>query len=575
MVNLFGFQSEGLDLGAFLALVRTAFVVFTILGAAMALRASSGKTAGRIVLALGIAGHALAWFATMFPLQNPYGANGSMDRENHLGWANVVALGFSPLRTFQVNHLHFEPLWPLLTAMATGFDVDRVFLAFQWAPLVIGIALMFAIRSAWTRGMPQTPGAPAEAAFAAMGALLLMAVPSDFAGPFRNPWALMFLLKPNHALGLVLAPLTALAISRASGWRSRLFAGFVLQLMGWAFVIHMAFFVAGLVVFVALSFLTRRAERIKDLVDAGTAIGANLLIVSPYLVMLVVAYPFLKGNDAYRLSFFSERILEGPLRVGVLFLLSAFGAWCSYQGGSRFGRILASQWLGAQITWQAFPLLGLLGQAREQDEVFYWCRFWIGLFAGVGLFRAAQSGLMKARGLKGKDSAGFSGAAAALTLILLSPSLIPGWWDPASMDQYFVKARKPIPDWIAEPTRFIRTSTPVEAVFSSDQNYARWIAAYGARRVLVANSLNRPGDYLHRKEIEKALLRDGSDALVAEGRERYGVQYVLATSNPMDPPLEGTLDLLKTRPHLETVYDREWAGTRVMILKVRPEMAKK
>jgi len=290
-----------------------------------------------------------------------------------------------------------------------------------------------------------------------------------------------------------------------------------------------------------------------------------------YLVMLVVAYPFLKGNDAYRMSFLSERALEGPLRIGLLFLLSAFGAWRAYQGGSRFGRVLACQWLGAQITWQAFPILGFIGQAREQDEVLYWCRFWIGLFAGVGLFQAARGVLAKARGFKGGYEPRLAGDSTALTLVLLLPSLLPAWWDPSRMDQYFAKARQPIPDWIADPTRFIRSSTPVNAVFASDQNYARWIAAYGARRVLVANSLNRPSDYLRRRDIEKALLKDGSGALRAEGRDRYGLQYLLATSNPMDPPMEGTLDLLATRPYLETVYDREWTGTRVMIFKLRRE----
>ena len=87
------------------------------------------------------------------------------------------------------------------------------------------------------------------AAFAALGALLLMAAPGDFSGPFRNPWALTFLLKPNHALGLVLVPLAILAIARAKSWKSRLFAGFILQLVGWAFVIHMVLVVAGLAVF--------------------------------------------------------------------------------------------------------------------------------------------------------------------------------------------------------------------------------------------------------------------------------------------------------------------------------------
>lgn len=575
MMNLFGFDLDGLDISRFLSTTRLTFVGLALLGVGLAWKSDDRKRVGRIILIVGIAGHVLAWFATMFPLPNVYGTNGSMDRENHLGWANVVAQGFSPLHTFQVNHLHFEPLWPLLTAIATGFNVDRVALAFQWAPLIVGLALLFSVRAVWIFGM-KTAGQPeTEAAFAALGALLLMAVPGDFSGPFRNPWALTFLLKPNHALGLVLVPLAALAIARATTWKSRLFAGFVLQLVGWAFVIHMALFVAGLVVFVAMSWATRRSERMKDLLDVGTAVGANLLIVSPYLVMLVVAYPFLHGSDYYRLSFFSERPFEGPLRLGALVMLSALGAWRTYAQESRLGRVLACQWLSAQIVWQAFPLLGLFGQAREQDEAFYWCRFWTGLFAGVGAFQAAELALTRRRAAKPVSEARLLGTSAALSLTLLLPSLLPAWWDPSGMDQYFVAARKPLPDWIAEPTRFIRTSTPREAVFAGDRNYARWIAAYGARRVLLSNSLNSPNDHLRRRAVEDAILRGGSAALAVEGRSRYALEYVLATSSPMEQAPDVTFDQLATRPYLETVYEHQFVNTRVVIFRILPGIGRK
>ena len=569
MTNLFGFDITGLDVPSFLALTRVAFVVLTLLGAVLAARGSESKRTGRIVLCVAMAGHLLAWLATMFPLPNVYGANGSQDRENHLGWANVVALGFSPLRTFQVHHLHFEPVWPLLTAISTGFDIDRVTLAFQWAPLFVGFALIFSIRFAWIRGIEVTRQPETEAAFAALGAILLMAAPGDFSGQFRNPWALTFLLKPNHALGLVLVPLAALALARASTWRTRLLAGFILQLVGWAFVLHMALFVAGLVVFVALSWVTRSPERRRDLIDVATAVGVNLLIVSPYIVMLVVAYPFLEGSDAYRLSPFSERPIEGPLRLGVLFLVSGFGAWRTYSTRSRLGRILAAQWLTAHIVWQAFPILGLFGQAREQDEAFYWCRFWTGLFAGVGAFllmksvrarfEKAQPAIVLPRGLK----------PAAATLVLLLPSLLPAWWDPALMDQYFVAAREPIPDWIREPTRFIRDTVDKDAVFTGDRRYARWIAAYGARRVLMAESLNLPTDSARRRKIESAVLGDGDAALLSDGLNRYSLQYALVTSESVEQaPL--SLDQLRLRPHLQVVYDRQFSALRVMILRIAP-----
>lgn len=571
MTSLLGLDLTTMNVTPFLAATRAAFVVLTFLAAAMLSRRQNDRRAGRVVLGIAIAGHLLAWFATMAPLPNVYGANGSQDRENHLGWANVVAEGFSPLYTFQVNHLHFEPLWPLLTAAASGFDVDRVPIVFQWAPLVVGILLALSIRFVWGHGVEDREGRDSEAAFASLGALLLMAAPGDFTGPFRNPWALTFLLKPNHALGLVLAPLAALALARARSWKSRLVAGFVLQLVGWAFVIHMALFVAGVVVFVGLSWVTKRTDRKKDLIDSSTAVGANLLLVSPYLFMLFTAYPFLQASQAIRISPLSERPFEAPLRMGALLLVSGLGAWRAYQNGGRLGRILASQWLGAQIAWQLFPLLGLIGQAREQDEFFYWCRFWMGLFAGAGVFTLVRDTLGRLRAGPSQPPSERAGAAAAISLVVLLPSLLPVWWDPLVMDQYFVAAQKPLPAWIEGPTRFIRIQTPREAVFAGDRSYARWIAAYGARRVLTASSLNSPNDNPRRAEVAAALLSNGPRARMLEGRDRYSIQYVLATSDSVDRAKDMALDELATRPYLDRVYDQEFERRRVVIFKIRYE----
>lgn len=567
MTDLFGFGIEGLDLQGFLAASRLVFVAAAFAAAALVARGANARRAGRIVLAVALLGHAIAWFATMHPLANPYGANGSMDRENHLGWANVVSNGFPILRTFQVHHLHFEPLWPLLSSIAAGFNPDHIPAVFQWQPLVMGFLLLFAVRYAWLRGGTASPSIEVEAAFAGLGALLLLAAPGDHAGAFRNPWALTLLLKPNHTLGLVLVPLAALVLSRANTWKSRLWAGFVLQLVGWAFVIHMVLFVAGLFVFVALSWIEKRADRLKDLVDAGSAVGANLLIVSPYLIMLLVAYP-VRQTRAVPGLLFSERPIEPSMRIGVFFLLSVFGAWRAYRGGSRLGRLFASQWLASHLVWQAFPLLSLVRLAREQDEAFYWCRFWTGLFAGLGLFQALTLALDALKARARKAGAGV-GAATALGLIILLPSLVPAWWDPQAMDKYFIAARKPLPDWIAEPMKFVRENTTKDAVFAGDRNYARWVAAYGQRRVLLSDSLNRPGDSERRMAVERALLVDGDAALLEEARTRYALRYVVYTSTPVNPEVPIDLDVLKTRPHLETVYDHAFEDLRVVILRIR------
>jgi len=569
MQNPFGFTIDGLDVAGFLGLMRGLFTLIALGAGVVVARKTDDRRIGRVVLWVAIAGHALAWFATVFPLPNLYAANGSMDRENHLGWSNVVALGFSPLYTFQVKHLHFEPLWPVLTAIAAGFDVDRIVAVMHWAPLVAGLALLFAVRFTWARDKTKAPGVEIEASFAALGALLLLAVPGDFWGPFRNPWALTLLLKPNHTLGLVLAPLAAVALARAANWKSRLFAGFVLQLVGWAFVIHMALFVAGLGIFVALSWITQRSERRKDLVDVAAAVGINLLIVSPYLVMLVLAYPVFQGNDRYRFSGLTERPIEAALRLGVFFLLSAFAAWRTYREGGRLGRILSTQWLTAHLIWQVYPILGLFGLAREQDELFYWCRFWTGLFAGAGVFRMARQALLLFRPSGVETGSRVLGAATALSLMFLLPSLLPAWWDPATMDRYYVSAREPIPDWIAEPNRFIRTRTPPAAVFGGDRYYARWIAAYGARRVLLSYSLNAPSDVHRRIDAEGAVLHRGSEALFTEALDRYGLQYLLLTNRTLEES-NVTLEDLRARPDLEVVYDREFKVTRVVIFRILP-----
>jgi len=568
MTSLLGLPLDQADVPTFLSLTRLAFAVLLPLVALKLARQPAEHPTGRLVLLVAATGHFLAWLGTMAPLPNVYGANGSMDRENHLGWANMVAEGFSPLRTFQVNHLHFEPVWPLLSAIASGFEIDRVALVFQWAPLIMGLALLASVRRYWP-GEGGGRGTEVEAAFAALGALLLMATPTDFSGTFRNPWAMTFLLKPNHALGLVLIPLAAAMIARAHSWKSRVLAGFALQLVGWAFIIHMALFAAGLAVFAALSWLERRPDRRKDLLDVVAAIGVNLIIVSPYLVMLVSAYPFLRG-DSPPVPFLSERPLESPMRMGGLLLASSLGAWRTYRRGDRLGRLLSAQWLGAQIAWQVFPALSLIGQAREQDEVFYWSRFWIGIFAGVGALEISRWALpWVGRGGKGAPLQG-PAPAAALALILTFPSLLPAWWDPLAMDQYFVAARRPLPDWIAEPTRFIRENTARESVFAGDRNYARWIAAYGARRVLMANSMNAPGDAGRRAEIETALLRDGDPALWREGRIRYGIEYLLVTSNPLEQAPDVTIDQLAANRRLEPVFDRRFAARRVAIFKTVP-----
>src|SRR6185503_14359702 len=100
---------------------------------------------------------------------------------------------------------------------------------------------------------------------------------------------------------------------RLRTWRGRLGAGLLLHLLGWVFVLHMAYVCCGLLVFAGLSLLTRRESATRDVGDVLTVIGINLLVVSPYLVMLFVGYPFLVSTPAYGLPAGSAHLLEVTL----------------------------------------------------------------------------------------------------------------------------------------------------------------------------------------------------------------------------------------------------------------------
>src|SRR6185503_7911862 len=117
--------------------------------------------------------------------------------------------------------------------------------------------------------------------------------PLDFIGTYRPPWSMTFLLKPNHAVGLILFPLVLRAFVRIRGFWGRIATGLLLHLMGWAFILHMAYTAVGLAVFAAWALLERRAGAAGDTQDAMAVIGVNALIVSPYVVMLLLGYPFL------------------------------------------------------------------------------------------------------------------------------------------------------------------------------------------------------------------------------------------------------------------------------------------
>src|SRR3990172_1765210 len=285
-MNLLGVDVSTLDVPAFLAGARQVFPLLALLWLLPLLRRCRP---GWLLLGV-VAPNAWVFGVTNYPLQRLYALGPSHDRIGNLGLCQVVAAGNNPLHTTQVGQLHFEPFWGMLVALVSGFDPDRVLALYPFFSLVMVVAfplaLFFGLKAEGTAHGPS----PWERALIAGFATLLSSSALDYLGTYRVPWAKMFLLKPNHALGLLLFPIFLALFARIRSWRGRLAAGLLLHLLGWVFVLHMAYVCVGLLCFAGLSFWARRDEASREARDVLAVIGINVAVVSPYLIMLLWGY---------------------------------------------------------------------------------------------------------------------------------------------------------------------------------------------------------------------------------------------------------------------------------------------
>src|SRR4029077_806269 len=116
--------------------------------------------------------------------------------------------------------------------------------------------------------------------------------------------------------------------------------GILLQVLGWVFVIHMGEVCVGLATFAVLSSLWRRDEARRDIVDVATVIGINLVVVSPYLVMLFRGYGVLDSGPRLEIPPSSPHLLEALTRTAGLTALAAWGVVIAWRR-DRMGRVWA------------------------------------------------------------------------------------------------------------------------------------------------------------------------------------------------------------------------------------------
>jgi len=570
-VNLFGVDVRALDVEAFLAAARHVFPLLSLAWLVLVVR----RRRASVLLAGVLLANAYAWLETNWPLQRLYALGPSSDRVNNLALCQVVAAGHSPLHTPQVGQMHFEPFWAMVTAIVSGWSPSRLLAIYPFFPVLtacgFALSLFFALRPLpSSAGTPDGPPAEEgtwsdwERALVALFATLLSSTALDHAGPYRVPWAMTFLLKPNHSLGLVLFPWVLRAFAGIRGGRDRVVTGFLLHILGWAFVIHMGEVCVGLSCFAVSGLLLRRADARRDVLDVAVVIGINLLVVSPYLVMLFRGYGVLDSGPRLEIPPSSPHLLEALTRTAGLTVLAIWGGVVAWRR-DRMGRVWATQAFGALLVWLAYYPLSLLQQAKERDDTYYWLRIHIAVCAAIGAWDLGRRlvGRLEWRALAPAP------ARAALVAALALPFSLPYWWSPARMDLYFGRSLEPLPPEVTGPAAFLRANAPAGAVLAGDVTAVRWMSALVGSPVLLARDFAVPRDYGARVKLNEALLRGGpGDPRVDAAR--YGIRYVLVTPTLVSD-LGLTLEDVDARPYLQRVrLDGDPRGEYVAVFAVSP-----
>jgi hypothetical protein len=506
----------------------------------------------RAVLGAVLVAGAFVWAASTLPLARPYAAGPSHDRLGNLALAQAVAAGNPLWQSAQPAHFSFEPFWGVFAATLSGFSPERLLAMYDSLPLIA----ILGVPVSWWWLLRRIE--PWERAVVVAFVGLLWTSPLDFHGTYRAPWAMTFLLKPNHALGLVLLPIVLDRFVAIRTWRDRLVAGAWLHLLAWVFVLHMAYTAMGLALFALLSWCCRRLEARGDVADAAIAIGINALIASPYLLILLFTYPFLEpGGARMAIPVDSAHLLEVTFRVGAPFLLAVWGGVVLARRGDRLSRVLWAEAAAALAFWGFNLVLGHFQYARERDEIYYWTRLFGALLGGFGAWDLAS----RCARLTGVPALSAlipvltrERARAAVVLGLALPWSVPAFWDPPRMDRYFGPSLQPLPARITGPTDFLRRRTARHSVVVGDLEYSRWTAALGARRVLYAPFLNAPSDLQRRQEFAARLLRGEPIEGFAEAERRWGVTHLLVTPALLASHPGVHLEDLQQRADLDQVY---------------------
>jgi hypothetical protein len=91
-------------------------------------------------------------------------------------------------------------------------------------------------------------------------------------------------------------------------------------------------------------------------------------------------------------------------------------------------------------------------------------------------------------------------------------------------------------------------------VVAGDHDFARWVGALGARRVLLGDHMHSPVDRPQREALERQLVTGTEPDTTWSAAARYGVRYVVVTPAFLGLYPGATLPALQRRPDIRQAH---------------------
>lgn len=438
----------------------------------------------------------LAWMSGNFPLERLYGLQMPGDRIRNLSWCMTVAAGNSPLTTGIVGGISLEPFWASLVAAISLGSPDRVLAIYPFLPLVVTVALVLVLYRHFSRFDTQSPFDEFRGLLVALFAVLLSTAPLDFMSPFRAFFARMFLLKPNHAIGLLLIPIVYGSVQKSLDGDRRwqwLKSGLWLGFLSVVFVVHWAFVSVCLTVYAVVRAVRDRRVSGPTIWKLMLILAASSFFVAPAVYILLRYFPAaltlargtypetpMRSDWGDIMPEYTSLVLQVTLSQGILFFLALIGVAAWLRARTTLAMLWASTLIGAYVLWGLNYLLYLTARAREADEFYYFLIYALAIAAGNGAYELTRFLVRTTRLTRAATNAG--------VMALLVPMMLPVWWRPAQMDSHFRAALEPIPSHIATLTDWIRHETPGTSVFLVSGDLFQWVPAFSGRRTLLASA---------------------------------------------------------------------------------------